>query len=280
MTVSTASIICMAISAVFCTALPFVLLAIVRKKFKTGVVPFFIGWAVFTLFALVLESIMHNVVLLGKYGQTIQNNIWLYALYGGMAAGVFEETGRFVAFKTIMRKSRDKADSVMYGAGHGGFEALVVAGMGMVSNIVLSVMINLGMTDMLTASAPDAATLDAMNAQFAQLAEMPSAIFLLSSVERCSAVALHIALSVLVYAAAKNGKRFWLYPAAILLHAFADGVLVVLANGIGMNVYLVEAILAVMTAAIAPIAVRVYKSMESEPSKAETAKNLATDSDN
>lgn len=264
MYVSAASIICMAICAVFCMVIPFVLLAIVKKKFNTGIAPFFIGWAVFTLFALILEPIMHNAVLLGKYGDVIQNNIWLYALYGGFAAGIFEETGRFVAFKTVMRKSRDKADGVMYGAGHGGFEALVVAGMGMISNIVMALMINLGLTDILTQGIMDETTLAALNAQLEQLATLAPATFLLGAVERCSAIALHIALSVLVWTAAKQAKKGWLYPVAILIHAFADGVLVILANGLGMNVYLVEAILAVMSAIIVFFAVKVYKSTNVE----------------
>ena len=263
MYVSTASIICMAICAIFCMAIPFVLMAIVKKKFNTGLAPFFIGWAVFTLFALILEPIMHNAVLLGKYGDVIQNNIWLYALYGGFAAGIFEETGRFVAFKTVMRKSRDKADGVMYGAGHGGFEALIVAGMGMISNIVMALMMNLGLTDMLT-TGMDEATLATFNSQLEQLATLAPGTFLLGAVERCSAIALHIALSVLVWTAAKQAKKGWLYPVAILIHAFADGVLVILANGLGMNVYLVEAILAVMVAVIVFFAVKVYKSTNVE----------------
>ncbi len=262
MTVPTLSILFMAISMLFCLGFPFILMAIISKKFNARYAPFFIGWAVFLLFAIILEPILHRHVLLGASGEAIQNNIWLYALYSGLAAGIFEETGRFVAFKTVLRKSKDKSDSIMYGAGHGGFEAIVVAGMSMLSNLIISAMINLGITDIFTASAPDEATLEAMNAQFTALVTTPSSSFLLSSLERLIAVALHIALSVLVYAAAKKAKRFWLFPAAILLHAFVDAVLVILANGFGLNLFLAEGILAVMTAAIALFAVKVYRSMD------------------
>ena len=53
----------------------------------------FVGAAVFVLFVLVLESGMHALVF-GISGEGITKNIWIYALYGGLAAGLFEETGR------------------------------------------------------------------------------------------------------------------------------------------------------------------------------------------
>ena len=52
--------------------------------------------------------------------EALTGNIWFYALYGGIAAGVFEETGRFTAMKFWMKKSLSKESSFMYGVGHGG----------------------------------------------------------------------------------------------------------------------------------------------------------------
>ena len=53
--------------------------------------------------------------------------------------------------------------------------------------------------------------------------------------ERISALVLQLGLSMLVWTAVRRGgKWLWLFPAAILLHALVDGVVVVLSKSVGM----------------------------------------------
>ena len=73
---------------------PIVLMLVVKRKYQLGVKPFFLGCLTMFLFALVLEQIVHAIVLGSPAGSAIQNNFWLMALYGGLMAGLFEETGR------------------------------------------------------------------------------------------------------------------------------------------------------------------------------------------
>lgn len=252
--------------AMLCSILMFIfLLVFYRKKTKSRYSVFFIGCATFIVFALVLESIMHNIVL-GKI-PAIMDNMWLYALYGGLAAGVFEETGRYVAFRTVMRKSADKRDALMYGAGHGGIEVLLVLFMGMISNLVVSLLINGGMTDVLLASMPDEATAAQFTEQCAALADIAPYTFLLGIFERISAVMFHVSASVLVYYAAKNAKKRWLYPVAILLHAAFDAVAVIVSR-LGMNAILVEIMLFVTSLAITLVSARVYRNMKLDTAEA------------
>ena len=98
---------------------------------------FAVGAATFVLFAMVLEAIFHNLVLGSALGPVIQGNIWLYGLYGGLAAGIFEEVGRFLAFKLVLRKQRDRVTALSYGIGHGGVEAFLLLGMTMVNNLII-----------------------------------------------------------------------------------------------------------------------------------------------
>ena len=109
-------------------------------------------------------------------------------------AGLFEETGRFAAFKTVLKKKRaSDANALMYGAGHGGFEAFYVLCVGMISNIVMAVMLNTGMAGTLTAGIRDPAALQQLNATLAAL--FPARhrrCFLASVIERLAAVALQI----------------------------------------------------------------------------------------
>ena len=55
--------------------------------------------------------------------------IKLYALYGGLAAGLFEETGRLLAFRFILKPHTARITALSYGIGHGGIEAFWVMGL-------------------------------------------------------------------------------------------------------------------------------------------------------
>ena len=257
--VSMASIVCMGIVVLVGIAIPLTLFLVLRKKYKANVLPFFIGVAVFAVFALGLEGLINTSILRSSFGQTIQGNIWLYGAFGGLMAGLFEETGRFAAFKTVLKKSRgNDRNALMYGAGHGGFEALYVLGMGMIPNIVICLMLNAGMGGTLTAGITDAAQLEAMNKTVAALAALPPATFLMSIVERLAAVTFQIACSVLVWIAAKDGKRIWLYPLAVLLHALMDAMAVILAGHVS-SVWIVLGAVYVFAAGGVALAWRVWK---------------------
>ncbi|WP_024865337.1 YhfC family intramembrane metalloprotease [Butyrivibrio sp. FCS014] len=220
-TISSLSIAVMVLAVVFSILLPVGLFIYYRKK-GADIPPFFIGCAVMLLFAFIIESLVHQVVLnMSPVGEVIINNVALYALYGGLMAGLFEETGRFVAFKTVLKKYRGKdINALMYGAGHGGFEVIVVLGITMIGNIYLSVMANTGALSLLTANAPAEAAAT-LQTQIDALAAIAPATFLLGMIERVSAVIAHLSFSVLVWFAVKKGKTI-LYPVAILLHALLD----------------------------------------------------------
>ena len=254
--VSGISIVCMAMTLAFIILLAVFLPVCIKKKFHTAVLPYFIGCGVFLVFALILEQLMHMVVL-GISGTAITDNMWLYALYGGLAAGIFEETGRFLAMKFLMKKHYDNPhNGLMYGAGHGCFEAFMIVGTMMINNIVYSVTINAGLADKLLDAVP-AEQKEQMQAVISQLIDAPSYMFLLSGAERITAVMLHIALSVLVWTAVVKNKTVF-YPLAIFFHALLDGVLVVLQQS-GVNSILLEVILFVLSLAIAVFAYGTWK---------------------
>ena len=250
------SIVFMGITMVFGIVVSIVLPIVIKKKHNTAVSPYFIGWAVFGIFALILESVMHYFVL-GAAGEAITGNMWLYALYGGFAAGIFEETGRFLAMKFVMKKHYgNDGNALMYGAGHGCFEALMIVVLTMAGNIVMAMMINVGQTDVMLASLPSDQQ-EAMQTVFSQLTDTQPYMFLLSGFERISAIMLHISFSVLVWTAVVN-RKFFFYPLAVVLHAAADGVLVIL-QSCGVNNIILEIILFVLSLAIAIFAYYVWK---------------------
>ena len=172
-------------------------------------------------------------------------------------AGLFEETGRFLAFRTVLKKYQGKnVNALMYGAGHGGIEAIVLLGITSVNNIIYSVFINSGQTARLTTGLTGDA-LAQVESAIEQLKAYPSAMFLLGGVERIFAVVLQISLSILVWTAVKKNKRF-LYPAAILIHLFVDAITVVLSAS-GVSTYILEGVVGILAIWALMIAKIVWK---------------------
>lgn len=271
-TVPTLSIVFIVLDLILAFAMPVLLAVWLHMKKGAQPVPFWVGCIVFLLFALMLESLMHQAVLGGAAGEAIMGNVWLYALYGGLAAGIFEETGRFLAFKTVLKKHRaNDANALMYGAGHGGFECMALLGLTMVNNLVYALMINSGGVEAINGLLAGGSGVDEATATLAaeQIGEAVTAltttspwVFLLSPVERAFAIAIHVGLSVLVWFAAKTPGRWWLYPVAILAHAFVDGSMVLVQDalsGVAGGTVFVEAYVGVTAAAVCLIAWRVWK---------------------
>lgn len=229
LTVPAGSIAGMAFSLLVAVGVPIALCIVIRKKLGADVAPFFFGAGVFFLFAMFLEQLLHVVVLLhlGAVSEALKNHIWLYAIYGGLAAGIFEETGRFLCMKFLMKKNLTRENAVMYGAGHGGFEAILLLGFASLNNLVNSLLINSGA---FAAALSEDVNLEQALEAVSPLATLPSWQFFLGGGERLMAMALQIALSLLVYQAVKEKRSRYLYPVAIFIHAAVNAVVVVIAN--------------------------------------------------
>ena len=233
--VPASSLILMAVNAVLGIAIPVCLAVWLVRKQHARPSTLLIGAGTFILFALVLESIMHQLVLKGPFGASILGNTLRYVLYGGLAAGIFEETGRFLSMKFLMKKEASTPlPGVAYGIGHGGAEMLIIFGITMISNLAVSALINSGQAEALFAKVPEEAA-GQLQAQLDQLQTMGAGTLLIGLWERLSALLLHLGLSLLVWVAVrKGGGWLWLFPAAIVLHAVVDAGAVLLQKSAGM----------------------------------------------
>lgn len=245
--------------------IPAAILMILNKRYKARIRNFWIGCAVMLVFAFILEQIVHSIVFGSGIGSKIINNIWLYALYGSLMAGLFEESGRFIAMRYLMKKEYDNPhNALMYGAGHGGLEMFMILSVGMINNLVYSIAINSGQTKMMLAPLDDA-TRGTLQSAFDMLIQTPSWHFILSPVERMAAITAQIGLSVIVWFAATDIERNKsLLFLAILLHMGIDAVAVILAK-LGMSLILVEAVIWLVAIGIVLIAGKAWKkNVESE----------------
>lgn len=255
--ISVASIIGMIFSLAIAIGVPVALLVLIHKKKGTGISSFFLGAATFFVAAMVLEQILHMAVLT-LAGEALTGNIWLYGLYGGLAAAVFEETGRFVTMKFFMKKKLNTGNALMYGAGHGGFEAILIVGLAYISNLVTSIMINTGGMEASLAVLDEqtrTTTLESLSA----LWTTPSYLFYIAGAERIFAIVIQISLSVLMYLGVKYGKKFCI-AGAYMLHFLVDFVSVIVSDKFGTIA--AEVVILLIAALIVTSVYQVQKKME------------------
>jgi uncharacterized membrane protein YhfC len=255
------SVIGLIMQSILMMLIPIVLAIIWKIKTKESIIPMIIGAVTWLVFAIILKLAPAYLLVYADnpLAKTISGNVWLNALTAGVLAGVFEETGRFVAFKFVLKKYEARRTSITYGIGHGGFES-IYTGFQVMSIAVMGIMFNNGMGDQLTANMDEAMKANA----FAQLDQYTSFTIpecLLGVFERLPAIAVHISFSVLVFAAVREKKKFFLFPIAVLLHALFDFSIGFYSSGM-ISMWAMEMILFVFAVFIAFIASRIYKKLK------------------
>ena len=265
----------MAINALIGIVAPFLLAWWIVKRFKAGLKSVLTGAGVFVLFALILESIVHQIVLKGPNGAVIIGNTYYYALYGGLMAGLFEEAGRFLSMKFLLKKESPAASTaIAYGTGHGGIELLIIFGVTMISNLAISALINSGNLDVLLATVPEANRAQ-VQTQLEGLQTLTVGTLLFGLWERVSAIILQVGLSIIVWTAVcKGGKWLWLFPAAILLHALVDALAVIISKNAGM--LLTEIVVFALAIAVGAIGWMLAKRLNAEAAAHSSASPAAT----
>ena len=256
--VSYAAMAVMALVGLFTVVFPLGLGLVFWRKFGGRWRFFLLGCVIFPLFALTLEGSVNRAVLYGPIGGAVTGNLWLYALFGGAMAGIFEECGRWAAFRLTRRWSRGPEDALMYGAGHGGIEAALLAGSMMLNNLLVSMALNqdgLAGVEALMGTGPLS---DAQIATLVPLVTAPAGMYLWSGFERVVAIAIHLSLSVLVYAAVRN--RSWKgLVLAILLHAGVDACAIL--TSAWLPIAGVELAALIWAVGLVPLARRAYASL-------------------
>src|SRR5690625_4273823 len=123
--------------------LPFI--ALLYAFYKKRYIPFGLG-----ILAFVVSQILLRIPLMEYIGQnsaaysmfSVTQPV-LFSIVIGLSAGVFEELARFVAMRFLM-KQRDWQSGFLFGAGHGGIEAVLFVGVSGVRLLILSSLITSG----------------------------------------------------------------------------------------------------------------------------------------
>lgn len=188
------------------------------KLFFAGAVTFIVSQVLHIPFLYVATALFANGTLPSP---SLEWSTAFNALFLGLAAGIFEETSRWVLYKFILKKNRNWNEGVLVGAGHGGVEAFLLGVMGIITIINMLVLKNV---DMSTMGIPTE-QLAAAQQQVNQFWSSPAYVGLLGFVERVFAITLHISLSVMVLYGIAYRKPVWFWL-AVLWHSIVDAVAV------------------------------------------------------
>ena len=263
--VGKSSIPSLAITVVCMLAIPVVFLVFWRRNHKgqTNFSYLIAGALGFIVSARVLELGVHYFCILADnpVSRFITGSTAAYVLYGTLMAGVFEECGRCVVLKYIMKKDRTRENSVMYGIGHGGIEILAVLLPSMITYLLIAVLFSSGKVDVALSTLKiseetAAAALPSVRAA----ASFNFALMAMNVVERVFAMLLHIGLTVIVFHGVVNSKAVFL-PLAILLHMLMDTFPALYQRGV-LPLWSVEVWAALCTAVVVLIAFKLYRRME------------------
>lgn len=218
--------------------LPLILAFYLTRKF--GLSWGLVGWGALTFIA---SQIVH-IPLLYSLDYVIKQAFpnfpkeWALpfnAVFLGLMAGLSEELARYVVYRRFLPTARTWKQALVFGAGHGGIEAIIV---GVLAGLTVMQMIVMRDADLSTLGIP-AEQLPLVQKQVSDFWASPWYAGLLGAVERVFAIGFHLSASVLVLQAITRKNLVWL-GAAIFWHALLNGVALVAVGTVG--IYWAEAL--------------------------------------
>lgn len=258
------AVVSLTITVILMIAIPVCFFICWRRKHReqTKISWLIAGAAGFVISARMLEVGVHYfcIVADNPVSRFINGNAAAFVLYGITMAGIFEECGRLIILKYILKKDRTRENAVIYGIGHGGIEILTVLLPAMILYLAIAVMFSQGDTEAALKTlniTEETATAALPSVQAA--AAFDYAMMAMNVMERLLAMLIHIGLTVIVYYGVVNAKKLCL-PAAILLHMLADTFPALYQRGI-LPLWAVEIWIVFWTLMIMLIAAKLYKRM-------------------
>ena len=258
------AVVSLTITVILMIAIPVCFFICWRRKHReqTKISWLIAGAAGFVISARMLEVGVHYfcIVADNPVSRFINGNTAAFVIYGITMAGIFEECGRLIILKYILKKDRTRENAVIYGIGHGGIEILTVLLPAMILYLAIAVMFSQGDTEAALKTlniTEETATAALPSVQAA--AAFDYAMMAMNVMERLLAMLIHIGLTVIVYYSVVNAKKLCLL-AAILLHMLADTFPALYQRGI-LPLWAVEIWIVFWTLMIMLIAAKLYKRM-------------------
>ena len=184
--------LCLILDIFICFGIPIGGYALLHKKSVKGMKIFLLGVASFVVSQVCIRLPILQLVLPGMpWFLKMQQNPWLYGLFLGLTAGIFEECARLIFMKAGMHRNLSFPETILFGLGHGGIEAILFLG---ISCIIL---------------------------MFAP-GDTGCAGILTAGLERISAITFHVGASLIVAGGINRKKNMRFTGFAIFLHTILD----------------------------------------------------------
>jgi uncharacterized membrane protein YhfC len=159
------------------------------------------------------------------------------AAFYGLSAGLFEEGARYLILRFWLKDARSWRTGILFGAGHGGAEAIIFGALVLFAYIQLLILRNATPAELAQVVSADQIPL--AQAQLSAYWSAPWYATLLGAVERLFTIPTQIALAVIVMQVFTRKNIGWLFV-AIGYHALLDAVSVF--GQPNMSMYALEAI--------------------------------------
>ncbi len=215
--ISTASLLAIVFTLLVVILFPTLLAIGMYIRFRISWKPILVGALVFLVFQLLTRVPLLSILSATPWYRSLAASPLLLGLFLGVTAGLFEEVGRWLGFRYLLKGYWQTKNGIAYGIGHGGFEAISLIGLSYVNNLVISLMINSGQYDV--TMAPQLGSAAEVVKQ--TLVNTPWYLFMIAGVERVMAIIVHIALSLVVLMGVRTARPIFLLY-AILLHTLLN----------------------------------------------------------
>ena len=187
-------------------------------------------WGLFGIGAItfVASQVVHIPLNIGLTALFAQNLLpqppetwvwWFNPVVLGLTAGLCEESARYAVYRWWIKSARTWRQALMFGAGHGGVEAILL-GVSVAVAFVTFYFLQRGGANLSIVPPEQQA---ALAGQLAAYWSAPWPASLLGAVERAFALCVHLSLAVIVLQAVARRNPLWL-AGAILWHAAVNAV--------------------------------------------------------
>ena len=224
----------------------FISFIVLRKRWQFSIKVFLVGLIGFALPVMMIEGPI-NALVLSTFAHSSK---WFTIVYGGLMAGLVEETTRYLVFKVLAKKrSLMTSDIVAYGFGHGLSEFILLGVMGLLTNIIVLQAIHSGQASQLP------------SLLVSQVNQLTGFAVVMTLFERLVGLLLQVLLTAWNFLAVTKHKLsfyFW----AILLHAAIDFLAGAYQQGIVSNILLIEAMLVIYVLGVGLVTRQIWKKEE------------------
>lgn len=222
--------------------LPLCLVVFLLIKYgRQAVRPVLVGVLVFLIMQMVIRIplVMFILPKTPAFAQLMLYPV-SYGLFLGFTAGLAEECGRWLGYKTILRKRTDWPTGFSCGVGHAGVESVILVGMMSVNDLLYALHINRGTLGPLVTGLE----WRLLNRIQSYLLNVDPLVVMLEGVERILVFVIQIAFSLMVLYGIKTRNAVWL-ALAILAHMAVDAPIVILPKIMNFGPYHVQLFLLV-----------------------------------